>query len=71
MSAQANLSVPHSAALQHVAASSMGLFSTVRMAIAASLAAGQGKEREVYRGLVPYAIAGIAALACLAGWTIS
>jgi len=71
MSEQANLSVPHTAALQHVAASSMGLFSPVRMSIAASLAAGHGRGREVYAGLAPYAIAGIAVLACLALWTIS
>jgi lactate permease len=70
MSAQANLSIPVTAALQHVAASSMGLFSPVRMAIAASLAEGQGMERRVYAGLIPYAIAGIALLGGLALWAI-
>jgi lactate permease len=70
MAAQANLSVPATAALQHVAASSMSLFSPVRMAIAASLAHGQGQERRVYSGLVPYAIASTAILACLGAWAI-
>lgn len=67
MSAQANLSVPAAAALQHVAASSMSLFSPVRMSIAASLADGRGRERQVYAGLVPYAVACVAVLAILAG----
>jgi lactate permease len=70
MAAQANLSVPATAALQHVAASSMSLFSPVRMAIAASLAHGQGQERRVYSELVPYAIASTAILACLGAWAI-
>ena len=70
MAAQANLSVPATAALQHVATSSMSLFSPVRMAIAASLAQGQGTERQVYSGLVPYAIASTALLAGLGAWVI-
>ena len=70
MAAQASLSVPAAAALQHVAASSMSLFSPVRMAIAASLADGQGRERQVYAGLAPYAAACIAVLTCLAVSTV-
>jgi lactate permease len=70
MSAQAQLSVPFTAALQHVSASSMSLFSPVRMAIAASLAEGQGKERQVYAALVPYALACVAILACLGVWAV-
>jgi hypothetical protein len=40
------------------------------MAIAASLAHGQGQERRVYSELVPYAIASTAILACLGAWAI-
>lgn len=71
MSAQANLSVPLAAALQHACGSCMSLFSPVRMSIAASLADGKGSERAVYVGLLPYAVAGVAVLATLAGWLIA
>lgn len=70
MSAQAGLSVAAMAALQHVAGTSMSLFSPVRMTIAANLSQGLGKEREVYAGLLPYALASFAVLAGLAAWAL-
>ena len=56
---QIGLSVPAVAALQHVAASSLGFYSPVRMSIAAGLCGGGGAERSVYAGLLPYAAAGV------------
>lgn len=70
MSAQAGLSVAAMAALQHVAGTSMSLFSPVRMTIAANLSQGLGKEREVYAGLLPYALACFTVLAGLAAWAL-
>ncbi|HPU54291.1 MAG TPA: L-lactate permease [Burkholderiaceae bacterium] len=70
MSAQAGLSVAAMAALQHVAGTSMSLFSPVRMTIAANLSQGLGKEREVYAGLLPYALASFTVLAGLAAWAL-
>jgi lactate permease len=48
----------------------MSLFSPVRMTIAANLSQGLGKEREVYAGLLPYALASFAVLAGLAAWAL-
>ena len=70
MSAQAGLLVAAMAALQHVAGTSMSLFSPVRMTIAANLSQGLGKEREVYAGLLPYALACFTVLAGLAAWAL-
>ena len=69
----AGLSVPAAAALLHVSGTSMGIFSPVRMSIAAGLAHGRGEERGVYVQLLPYALAafglllGLAVLVVLAG----
>lgn len=63
---QAGLSVPAVAALQQVSGMSLGLFSPVRMSIAATLAAGRGQERLVYRQLLPFAGAALCILMLLA-----
>ncbi|HPU53619.1 MAG TPA: L-lactate permease [Burkholderiaceae bacterium] len=68
MATQAHLAVSVSAALQHVAGTSMSLYSPVRMAIAANLTQGLGREREVYVGLLPYAVASMVVLSCVAAW---
>jgi len=62
----AGLSVPAAAALLHVSGTSMGIFSPVRMSIAAGLAHGRGEERGVYVQLLPYALAAFGVLLCLA-----
>ncbi len=62
----AGLSVPAAAALLHVSGTSMGIFSPVRMSIAAGLAHGRGEERAVYARLLPFALAAFGALLCLA-----
>ena len=62
----AGLSVPAAAALLHVSGTSMGIFSPVRMSIAAGLAHGRGEERGVYVQLLPYALAAFGLLLCLA-----
>ena len=56
---QAGLSVMAVAALQHVSGSCLSLFSPVRMTMAAGMAQGQGQERRVYAGLLPYALAAV------------
>jgi lactate permease len=63
---QAGLSVPAAAALLHVSGTSLGIFSPVRMSIAAGLAHGRGQERGVYVLLLPFALAAFGALLCLA-----
>ncbi|RSE77639.1 hypothetical protein [Achromobacter denitrificans] len=63
---QAGLSVPGAAALLHVSGTSLGIFSPVRMSIAAGLAHGRGQERGVYVMLLPYALAAFGVLLCLA-----
>lgn len=63
---QAGLDMAAVVALQHVSATSMSLFSPVRMSIAAQLAGGQGQEREAYGLMLPFAIAGFAVLLALA-----
>ncbi|MGE0802835.1 MAG: L-lactate permease [Lautropia sp.] len=70
LAAQAGLSVPAVAALQHVAASSLGLFSPVRMSIAAGVAGGVGQERHVYRLLLPYAATSMALVLLVAMWIV-
>jgi len=67
---QAGLSVPMVTALQHVAGTSMGFFSPVRMSIAASLSHGMGQERAVYLTLLPYAGAALALLLLQATWIV-
>lgn len=62
----AGLSVPAAAALLHVSGTSMGIFSPVRMSIAAGLAHGRGEERGVYVQLLPFALAAFGVLLCLA-----
>ncbi len=64
---QAGLSIPAVAALQHVCASSLGLFAPVRMSIAAGLSRGIGQEHAVYVVLLPYAVASVALLSLCAG----
>lgn len=59
---QAGLSVAAVAALQHVSGSSLAIFSPVRMSIAATLCDGNGKQREVYVRLLPFAVASFAIL---------
>ncbi|MGE8686090.1 MAG: hypothetical protein ACN6PJ_03065 [Achromobacter sp.] len=63
---QAGLSVPAAAALLHVSGTSLGIFSPVRMSIAAGLAHGRGQERGVYVLLLPFALAAFGVLLCLA-----
>ncbi|MGY6271476.1 hypothetical protein ACXIUT_17440 [Achromobacter denitrificans] len=63
---QAGLSVPAAAALLHVSGTSLGIFSPVRMSIAAGLAHGRGQERAVYAELLPFALAALGVLLCLA-----
>ncbi|MCP2513324.1 hypothetical protein M5J07_00150 [Achromobacter mucicolens] len=63
---QAGLSVPAAAALLHVSGTSMGIFSPVRMSIAAGLAHGRGQERGVYVLLLPFALAAFGILLSLA-----
>lgn len=63
---QAGLSVPAVAALQHACGMQFGLFSPVRMSIAAGLAGGQGLERVVYRRLLPSAILAYGLMTALA-----
>ncbi|MET4576807.1 hypothetical protein [Ottowia thiooxydans] len=62
LAAQASLSVPAVAALQHVSGTAMSIFSPVRMTIAAGLAHGIGQERLVYKTLLPYAACCLAVL---------
>lgn len=66
----AGLSVPAAAALLHVSGTSMGIFSPVRMSIAAGLAHGRGEERGVYAQLLPYALAAFGVLLCLAALVV-
>ncbi len=68
---EAGLSVPLVAALQHASGTSLGLFSPVRMSIAAGLAGGRGQERQVYRGLLPYAAMALLVLLVFALFVIS
>lgn len=68
---QAGLSIPAVAALQHVSASSLGLFSPVRMSIAAGLSRGLGQERTVYVALLPYAVVSVALLSVCAALALS
>lgn len=67
---QAGLSIPTVTALQHVAGTSMGLFSPVRMSIAAGLTHGVGQERSVYASLLPYAMAALGLLLLNAAWIV-
>ena len=67
---QAGLSIPVVAALQHVAGTSMGFFSPVRMSIAAGLSHGVGQERAVYLTLLPYAGIALALLLLEAAWIV-
>ena len=53
------------AALLHVSGTSMGIFSPVRMSIAAGLAHGRGQERGVYVLLLPFALAAFGILTVL------
>ncbi len=62
----AGMSVPAAAALLHVSGTSMGIFSPVRMSIAAGLAHGRGEERGVYAHLLPFALVAFGVLLCLA-----
>ncbi len=62
----AGLNLPAAAALLHVAGTSMGFFSPVRMSIAAGLAQGHGQERLVYAQLLPAALAAFGLLLALA-----
>ncbi len=66
LAVQAGLSVPAAAALLHVSGTSLGIFSPVRMSIAAGLAHGRGQERGVYVLLLPFALAAFGVLLCLA-----
>ncbi|CAM4237743.1 hypothetical protein [Kerstersia similis] len=52
---QAGLSIPAVAALQQASGMSLGIFSPVRMSIAATLSGGHGQERIVYVQLLPFA----------------
>lgn len=63
---QAGLNIPAAAALLHVSGTSMGIFSPVRMSIAAGLAHGRGHERGVYVLLLPFALAAFGILLSLA-----
>lgn len=63
---QAGLNVPAAAALLHVSGTAMGIFSPVRMSIAAGLAHGRGQERSVYVLLLPFALAAFGTLLALA-----
>ena len=63
---QAGLAVAAVAALQHVSATSMSLFSPVRMSIAAQLAGGGGQERDAYALMLPFAVAGFIVLLAVA-----
>ncbi|GAB7531239.1 L-lactate permease [Pseudomonas sp. 3A(2025)] len=56
LAVQAGLSIPALAALQHTSGTCMGLFSPVRMSIAAGLCVGHNHERAVYRLLLPCAV---------------
>lgn len=68
---QSGLNAPAVAAVQHVAATSLGIFSPVRMSIAAGLAKGAGQERAVYGVLLPYALCCVLLLALCAGATLA
>lgn len=70
LAVQAGLSIPMVSALQHVAATSMGIFSPVRMSIAAGMTHGVGQERKVYAMLMPYAMAAAALLLLNAAWIV-
>ena len=66
LAVQAGLSVPAVAALQQVSGMSLGLFSPVRMSIAATLSNGRGQERQVYAQLLPFAVMALLVLMGLA-----
>lgn len=66
LAVQAGLNVPAAAALLHVSGTAMGIFSPVRMSIAAGLAHGPGQERSVYVLLLPFALAAFGILLSLA-----
>jgi lactate permease len=66
LAVHAGLNVPAAAALLHVSGTAMGIFSPVRMSIAAGLAHGQGQERSVYVLLLPFALAAFGILLSLA-----
>src|SRR5262245_45543290 len=68
---QAGLSLPAVAALQHVSAPPMGLFSPIRMSITAGLFHGAGQERIVYLMLLPYAACSLALFLGAQHWSPS
>lgn len=71
LAAQAGLSIPAVAALQHASGMCLGFFSPVRMSIAASLAGGYGEERRVYGQLLPFGLAALLLLIGAALWVAS
>lgn len=66
LAAQAGLSIPAVAALQHVSGTCLSLFSPVRMSIAAGLAQGHGLERTVYAQIFWFAVASFGVLFVMA-----
>ncbi|WP_205772490.1 L-lactate permease [Microvirga calopogonii] len=57
LATEAGLNVASVIALQHVAALSLNMVSSVRMSIVCSLAGTPGREREAFRAMLPFAIA--------------
>lgn len=67
LASQASMNVHAVAAVQHVSGMSLGLFSPVRMAIAATLAGGNAEEqRSIYWFLLPYATVAFLLMTCCA-----
>lgn len=62
LAVEAGLNVAAVVALQHTAALSLNLVSPVRMSIVCSLGGAPGREREVYRAMLPFALIIVAIL---------
>lgn len=56
LATEAGLNVAAVIALQHIAALSLNMVSPVRMSIVCSLAGTPGRERDIYRVMLPYAL---------------
>ena len=62
LATEAGLNLAAVIALQHMSALSLNMLSPVRMSIVCSLAGTPGRERDAYRTMLPFAIAGMAVL---------
>lgn len=66
LATEAGLSLPAVLALQQASALSLNMVGPVRISIVCSLAAAPGREREIYRVMLPFAAAAIAVLMAVA-----